>query len=338
VKRYRGEELPPSARVALIENDALGNYVVSTPLIQMLRDRFPTGRLDLFAGSRTAELWEADARLDSGMALFGAEPSETLSKVQALAGAGYDLVVNIEASPLARVAAAVAAGADGYVVGPCLGPDGRDDLAHAEDERGDLWRDQAWIAADLPSRYPFLRSGFIGEIFCRLAYLEGEVPGYRLAAKAPPRDVPDVLIATSASLPEKLWPAEKWLAATAAIADSGRTVGLLGAPARIQSRYWQGNDTESRLVQSGHVQDLRGAFSLPEVVGAIAAARGVLTLDNGILHLAAATQTPTVGLFRFGIHRLWAPPAPNVRVLTPLDGETVATISVESVLEGMGLG
>ena len=44
------------------------------------------------------------------------------------------------------------------------------------------------------------QSGFIGEIFCRLAYLEGPIPSYRIPSAEPPIEVPPLLIATSASL------------------------------------------------------------------------------------------------------------------------------------------
>ena len=53
---------------------------------------------------------------------------------------------------------------------------------------------------------------------------------------------------------------------------------------------------------------MRGRITLPQVAGAIAKAKAVVSLDNGILHLACSTATPTVGLYRNGIHRLWAPP------------------------------
>jgi ADP-heptose:LPS heptosyltransferase len=61
----------------------------------------------------------------------------------------------------------------------------------------------------------------------------------------------------------------------------------------------------------------------------------VITIDNGILHLAAATGTPTVGLFRHGIHRLWAPPFANLTVLTPGEKKAVAEIPVQVVQEAI---
>ncbi len=325
MRRYLGEALPERARIAVIANDALGNYVVSTPLLQMLRAKYPAAKLDYYSGTRVRELWEHDRNIDQGFALFGSPPYDSV-KAQPNA---YDLVINIEQLAWAKCFAAAISGPETAICGPSLAIDGRADFPFPDDERGRLAEDTEWIAPDLTKRYPFLQSGFIGEIFCRLAYLDGPIPAYQVPTAEPEGDVPDILIATSASLPEKLWPVEKWLQA---LTEIGQTVGLIGAKPKEQKQYWQGGSGEEELVASGLVQDLRGKYKLTEVVGALAKAKKVLTLDNGILHMAVATGTPTVGLYRHGIHRLWAPPYENLTVLTPGEDNPVSDISVEQVL------
>jgi len=114
----------------------------------------------------------------------------------------------------------------------------------------------------------------------------------------------------------------------------GLSVGLLGAKPSTQKGFWKGSSAEDDLVDAGLVEDLRGRYSLPQVAGVLASARQVLTLDNGIMHLAAATDTPTVGLFRRGIHRLWTPPNGNVAVVLP-PGDTVEDIEVDRALGAM---
>ncbi len=312
--------------MALVSNDALGNFVVTTPLLQMLRERFRPESLIVFGGSRTAELGENSDLIDRFVPLHGMPPREF---AQAHGGDDFDLVVNVEQTAWAKAATAILCGEDTLVCGPCIDERGRADLPFPDDERGELWRDQTWIAPDLATRYPFLSSGFIGEIFARLAYLEGPVPPYRVPQAGPGRAIPDLLIATSASLPEKLWPLASWQAVLSTLREDGISVGLIGAPPRSQKAHWQGGDAEDELISQGLCEDLRGQFTLPQVVGALGACRAVLTLDNGILHLAAATSTPTVGLFREGIHRLWAPLHGDVRVVT---GAPVADIPPERVL------
>lgn len=355
MKRYAGEALEPGFRVAVVANDALGNFVVSTPLLQMLRSA-GAGHVAYFGGKRTWEFIAASdtplscagepgsiadsaaeergrgrgdgSLIDYGFPLFGPEPSEAL---KALSG-DYDLVVNIEVSMLAKVAAAGLAGSRGFVAGPSLGLEGRGELPYPDDEVGQLWADPDWTASDLTQRYPSLKSGFIGEIFCRGAHLKGDVPPYRVPEAEPSHPIPDVLIATSASLPEKLWTLDGWRESLMYLRAKGKSCGLIGAKPSDQGRYWQGAMLEDRLVSEGLVEDLRGAFTLPQVVGALRKCTAVLTLDNGILHLACAAEKPTVGLFREGIHRLWAPPSPHLTVLIPEPEQAVAMIEPNRVI------
>jgi len=331
--RFTGQALPESPRIAVISNDAIGNFVIATPLLQMLKAQYPSATLEYFAGTRVNQFLRAsgtEALFDQAYPLHGTSAAEAFATVSL---GSFDFVFNMESTTFSKVVAAALVKQDGFLAGPCLDGEGRGDLAYGDDDRGDLWRDRRWIDEEITVRYPFLTTGWIGEMFCRLAYLNGPIPAYSVPSADPGREVPDVLIATSASLPEKLWPVEKWLAV---LPQLGVSVGLIGAPARDQGRYWKGASLEDDLVAAGAVQDLRGQFSLPEVVGALGRARAVLSLDNGILHLAAAAGAPTVGLFRHGIHRLWAPPFDALTILTPGSEErSVAEIDVEVVADAM---
>jgi ADP-heptose:LPS heptosyltransferase len=324
VKRYQGEDLPDRPIIAVVANDALGNYAISTPLVKMLRARHAPRAIHYYSGARVQELWSVDRNIEKGFNLLGSPPNDTLRA----AHGPYDLVVNIEQSSWPKCFTSSICEQDSFVCGPALAPDARGDWAYPEDERGDLWRDQGWVAPDLAERYDFLESGFVAEVFCRLAYLDGPVPKYSIPTADPERDIPELLIATSASLPEKLWTADKWIEL---LRKLGMTAGLIGAKPNPQQQFWQGFADEERIVASGLVQDLRGEMKLPEVVGALGRARRVISLDNGIMHLAASTGTPTTSLFRHGIHRLWAPPYSNLTVLTPGEGVPVSAITVDEV-------
>jgi hypothetical protein len=327
MRRYVGEGLPANPRVAVIANDAIGNFVVATPLLQMIRRELKPSFLTYFGGKRTWEMQVASDLFEATYALHGTPLDEAVR-----AGAGkYDLIVNVENGPHAKAFAGAIA-AEAFVSGPASV--GGADVPFPADDRGDLSRDREWIAADLTSKYPFLRTGWIAEIYARLTYLEGKVPDYRVPKEPVLHDF-DVLIATSASLSEKLWTRDKWFAALTALADRGLKVGLLGAKPSDQKAHWKGADDETMMVESGLLADLRGKWTLPQVVGALEQTRAVLTLDNGILHLAAAAGSPTVGLFRNGIHRLWAPPSDRLTVLVPKVGEPVSEIGLAAVMEAM---
>jgi heptosyltransferase-3 len=330
--RYRGEDLPSNPRIAVIANDALGNFVAATPLLQMLRYKWEPCTIHYFGGTRTHELQAESDLFESFTDLHGSPFRESAAEI--MRSPAFDLVINMEQQPIARGCAALLAGEETYVVGPCFNSNGRGDLPYADDEVGRLAQDKDWLAVDTPAKYSFLSTGFIGEIFCRLAYLEGPIPTYRVPSVDPEHEIPDVLIATAASLTDKLWPIDKWITICDSLRSRGLSIGLLGAKPSEQGKHWHGADEETALVASG-IDDLRGRFTLPQVVGALERANAVLTIDNGILHLAAAAGTKTVGLFRHGIHRLWAPPFANLEALTPGEGRPVSEISVESVSEAM---
>jgi ADP-heptose:LPS heptosyltransferase len=302
----------------------------------MLRQKWKPSVLHYYSGTRTEELWMEDPNIDWGFPLHGSEPHFSVLNAYAEIGQErYDLVVNMEWGTWAKCFTAVISSLNTYVCGPSMGSDGRTDLAFEEDPQGKLWLDQEWLSANLPLKYPFLKSGFIGEIFCRLAYLEGEVPPYEVPRRDISTGIPDVIISAAASLPEKLWPLEKWIDFAQRCKTEGLTVGLVGAKPTAQSLFWKGSSEEEQLIERRLVQDLRGSFRMPEVVGALAKAKAVVTIDNGILHLASAAGAPTVGLYRYGIHRLWAPPYHNLAVLTPEDGEPVASIDSAKVWEAL---
>ena len=331
MRRFYGDGLPDAPRIVVFANDALGNFFAVQPLLQMLRAKYPAAKLELWAGERVAELAVRDAAISSLQLQY--RPS-TATVVRELLSreVPVDWVINVENSawPMS-LASVLGSKDDAWITGPSLGANGRGQFAFEQDARGYLWRDAEWTSETLTEKYPFLESGFISEIFCRLCRLEGPIPRAVIARDQPRRSVPDVLVATSASLPEKLWPVNKWLALVRQLAASGNSVGLLGAAPLVQNAFWKGGSAEEELLANSALIDLRGWLTLPEVAGAIARAKLVVTLDNGIMHLAATTSTPTVALFRHGIHRLWCPPSESVRAVVAMPNQTVAEISLEAV-------
>lgn len=347
MERFVGQEIKGAAKIAVTANDAIGNFAACTPLLRALRTKYPSATIDYYGGERTSEFEIAclgsasklfDWRCSVHGRSFATSARESLARIDQVGQ--YDLVINVESGAINKAITALLSH-DALVVGPCLGHDSRGDFAFQSDDRGDLWRDQNWVDANLQQRFPFLKSGFISEIFVRLCYIEpiaggewpGGIPRYQFPIADPQVEPPSVILSTGASLASKLWTVENWIAVLEQYRQRGESVGLIGAPPKRQADFYHSSDDESLLVELGLVHDLRGKLTLPEVAGAIAKTREVVTIDNGILHIAAAFDKPTVGLFRPDIVNLWAPPNPNlVRVVGK---ETVADISSAKVLDAI---
>ncbi|HLH20945.1 MAG TPA: glycosyltransferase family 9 protein [Chloroflexota bacterium] len=321
MERFTDQSLRPAPHLAVLFYDSIGDFVVATPLLRGLREKYPGCTVDYFGGERTRELEEASSLLDSRYSLFGAPgslPGLPAYVAERVAVAGpYDLAVNCESHPAARLALAFLA--PRYAVGPAYGPDLRADLPYGTGRVDALW-EEGWNAADLLDRYgDVLDTQYIGEILCRLARVETDF--YRTEAPiAPPGPgVPDVLIATGANRGAKLWPGDYWRAVMDWCAGQGLTVGLLGSAPAQQAQYYHSVDTESWLLAQTALEDLRGRYTLPAVAGALQQARACVTIDNGIMHLAAAVGTPTVAIFGGSPWRVWRPRAPNVQTLLPAE-------------------
>ena len=78
-------------RVAVVANDALGNYVVSTPLLQGIRNELEPDVLDYYSGPRVQEFWSRDPRISKGTSIWGRTLQEVLAD---LPSDPYDLVIS----------------------------------------------------------------------------------------------------------------------------------------------------------------------------------------------------------------------------------------------------
>lgn len=111
-------------------------------------------------------------------------------------------------------------------------------------------------------------------------------------------DRPAVALAPGAVGPSKRW---SYFADTAKqLADNGYDVWILGGPAETQ--------IAAELVAAGgpRVRDLTGN-DLRNAVLALANARAAISNDSGLLHVAAAIGTPSIGIFGPTSPWHWAP-------------------------------
>lgn len=122
-------------------------------------------------------------------------------------------------------------------------------------------------------------------------YSPSPVPDYGIAAPAAPTTIePNAVLLTATSRDDKLWAEERWGALGLALHERGLACLLPAGGANERQRA-------QRIAQG-----IPGAIALPpqslrELAGTLAAARIVIGVDTGLVHLAAALGRPTLALF-----------------------------------------
>ena len=131
---------------------------------------------------------------------------------------------------------------------------------------------------------------------------ELKVPAADLAAwrvkRRLPADRPAIALAPGAVGPAKRWPAAAYAALTRKLVADGLAVWIVGGPGEKALAQEIVGDTGAR--------DFTGT-DLREAILALAAASSAVSNDSGLLHVAAALGTPTVGIFGPTSPWHWAP-------------------------------
>lgn len=122
-------------------------------------------------------------------------------------------------------------------------------------------------------------------------------------------DRPVVALAPGAVGPSKRWPSTSYADLARRLARQGYAVWVLGGPGE--------KDLAAEIMaDEPHVRDLTGN-DLRNAILALAAARTAVSNDSGLLHVAAALGTPSIGIFGPTSPWHWAPLNPLAAVMEP---------------------
>jgi heptosyltransferase II len=119
-------------------------------------------------------------------------------------------------------------------------------------------------------------------------------------------DGPIVAFAPGAVGPSKRWPSSYYAAVASRLASEGISVWVLGGPNE--------RPLATEIAANGNARDLTGD-DLRNAVLAFAAADVAVSNDSGLLHVAAATGTPSIGVFGPTSPWHWAPLNPLAEVI-----------------------
>ena len=126
-------------------------------------------------------------------------------------------------------------------------------------------------------------------------------------------DAPIVALAPGAVGPSKRWPAAAYAMLVRNLLDANLGVWVVGGP--------QEKDLAKEIIGETHARDLTGA-DLRNAILALAAASIAVSNDSGLLHVAAALGTPSIGIFGPTSPWHWAPLnrlAATIETATKLD-------------------
>ncbi len=121
-------------------------------------------------------------------------------------------------------------------------------------------------------------------------------------ADPPPGQRPYLVLAPGATWPAKEWPAASWRELIRRICgETPYGVALLSPPVRRQQ--WSALADSVPAGRGGVLPSLQ----LAEVLDVLAGARGVVSVDGGVMHAAVGLGRPTVGLFGPTDPEIWFP-------------------------------
>ncbi len=280
-------------RVLAVRHDArLGNLLLLTPSLRLLKTAFPAARVDVLLSDRYGEALRFNPCVDEVL---------TAKSLAGLRTRRYDLAFDFSPQHAFSLSSAVWTAFSG--ASRRIGFE-RGDAAKFLDDLVPVPTDRAHETANLAR---LVRRAAPGAALPPDAALKTEWhfgPGEREAGEKTWRswglDGDSVALFLGARA-EKRLPAEWFLALCEKLRATGRRVVLTGGPAEREL-------LRGIAIPEGVV--VAPELPLREFAAAIASARAVLTADTGPMHLAVAVGAPTVELFshtetwRFGYAHL----------------------------------
>ena len=342
MQRYSGEDLGSSPHIVVLGSCKVGNFIVSTPVLQGLRKRFPKAVIGFIGSLVTADLEDAIPAInwrlswDSCRVGAGLELMNNLAKQFDVHGS-VDLAVNLDSfNPV--TCCLVPWLAPSFVVGGSLSSNLRYQLPHGIKQEQSFLQDMDWDKPEFLYRHTeFLKSNYIAELFCQMAYVIDycDPTAIFIPSTEPPFPVPDILIHCTASRAAKMWPTEYWRQVILYCENINLSIGIIGSSPRSQKALYNSDGGEELLLKSTSLIDLRGKTSLLQLAGACRQARAVISVDAGPLHIAAAVGTPTLAIVGNDFNavgaspiRLWLPRVNNI-------SRTVSSVTCSSCSDNL---
>ncbi len=142
---------------------------------------------------------------------------------------------------------------------------------------------------------------------------------------------PWLVLGPTANWPDKVWPAEGFVAVARALtapgaALEGARIAVLGGPGEAERAM-----AAPVFAALPGAVDLVGTLGLPEAAAVLRRAALFVGNDSGLMHLSAACRTPTIGLFGPTESGEYGPAGPSAEAVLS-DDRTMAALPPERVV------
>lgn len=294
----------PPGRILVIRGGAIGDFVLTLPVLAALRARLPGNHLEVLGYPHIASLASSAGLVDAvrpiesrPMAGFFARGGDLDPQLASYFGS-FNLIVSFLYDPdlifrgnMARVARAQ------FIQG-----------MHRPDERGSLHATDQLLAA-----------------LQGLAIFDADpVPRFGAVAPLISGD-PTLAVHPGSGSGRKNWPEDRWRELLAELARREALRFLLVGGEVEEGRL----ERLAGFLPGGRVEVLRSR-PLPEVAARLASCCGFLGHDSGITHLAAAVGLPGVVLWGPTNQTVWRPRAARMHLV--MAGESLSELPVSIVL------
>lgn len=273
-------------RILLIKTSSLGDVVHNLPVVTDLRRGYPDAKIDWIVEEGFADI----PRLHPGLGrvipvalrrwrralLSPATWREMRSFRSTLHEESYDLAIDTQGLMKSALITRMAHGKRcGYAA------------ASAREPLAARFYDATF---DVPRNLHAIQRNR-GLAALAAGYTASAEPDYGLAVpSAPTPERPYAVLLTATSRDDKLWPEEHWIALGGRLREKGLTCLLPAGNATERERA-------ARLALAIPDAVVLPPMSLANLAAQLAAARIVIGVDTGLVHLAAALGRPTVALF-----------------------------------------
>jgi ADP-heptose:LPS heptosyltransferase len=287
LRRVGPPSVPESpAVIGVLKASGIGDAVILSGVLADLREWFPSAKIVLFSGTSNYAFSRLLGDVDEVVPLPIRKPLEAVRIVRRY---HPDVMIDCGMWPRFESIVSCLSGAR-FVVGVETPGQHRHFaydrvIQHSSDHEIVNYRNLVAALGVVSSRMPVIRSGIDSARPMDSAYVVLHLwPGGSNAA-------------------ERSWPEDRWLVVARALAARGDTIVLSGGPDDVERTRALSENWKSASLD---VVSIAGLNAEQTIVW-LRHARGVISVNTGLLHLAAAVDTPTIAINGPTSGKRWGP-------------------------------